>query len=50
MRIVWKKLQKSLSVGGSAPNPRLPMAPGGSAPRPPRCYSYLLLQPCRIRF
>jgi len=24
MRIVWKKLQKSLSVGGSAPKPRWP--------------------------
>jgi len=46
MRIFWEKTEKVVS----ASNPRLPPAAGGGAPRPPRCYSRLLLQLCRVRF
>jgi len=45
-----KNVKISLSVGGGAPNPRLPSAAGNFAPRPPRCYSRLLLQLCRVYF
>jgi len=42
---------KIVSVSGaSPPNPRLPSAARGSAHIPPRCYSRLLLQLCRVRF
>jgi len=37
-------------VLASPPNPCLLSAAGGSAPRPPRCYSRLLLQLCRACF
>jgi len=45
-----KKCKNLLSVENSAPNPRLTPAAGGSAPRPPHCYSRLLLQLCTVRF
>jgi len=45
-----KKTCKNLSVGESAPYPRLPPAAGGSAPRPLRCYTHLLLQLCLVYF
>jgi len=32
------------------PNPRLPPAAGSSAPRPPHCYSHLLLQLYLVQF
>jgi len=50
MRIFWKKNCKICrSVGGFAPEPRLPPKAGGSASRLPHyCYSSLLLQLCRV--
>jgi len=45
-----KNCKNLLSVGGSAPEPRLPPAAGGFDPKPPRCYSRLLLQIFPIRF
>jgi len=42
-----KYCKNRLSIGDSAPEP--PFASGGSAPRPPRFYSHLLLQLCRVR-
>jgi len=51
MRIIEKKTVKFvLASGAPPPNPRLPPAAEGSAPRPPRCYSRLLLQLCRVYF
>jgi len=38
MRIFWNK------------NAKITSAAGGFAPRPPRCYSCLLLQVCRVHF
>jgi len=44
MRSFWKKTIKIVSASRALPpNPRLPSAAGGSALRPPRCYSRLLL-------
>jgi len=40
----WKKKTVKISAAPGAPNPRLPQSAGGSTPRPPRCYSHLLLQ------
>jgi len=46
-----KKNTKTVSASGAtSTNPRLPPAAGGSAPRPPRCYSRLLLQLCWVHF
>jgi len=45
-----KSCKNRFSIGGSAPEPTLPPAAGGSAPRPPRYYSSLLLQLFAIRF
>jgi len=39
-----------LSVGGSAPESPFASGGWGSAPRPPRCYSWLLLQLCQVYF
>jgi len=45
------KTVKDVSASGApSPNSRLPPAAGGSAPRPPRCYSRLLLQLYRVCF
>jgi len=45
----WEKTVKFVSATGDPPpNRRLPPAAGGSSPRPPRCYSCLLLQLCRV--
>jgi len=46
-----KKTVKIVSGSGTPPtNPRLPPAAEGSAPKPPRCYSRLFLQLCRVHF
>jgi len=51
MRISWEKMCKIVSASGAPPpNPCLPPAAGGSGPRPPCCYSRLLLQLCRVCF
>jgi len=45
MRIFWNKNAKITSALGDLPlNPHLPPAAESFAPRPPRYYSYLLLQ------
>jgi len=45
MRILGEITVKFFSASGLRPsNPCLPSTAGGSAPRPPRCYSRLLLQ------
>jgi len=47
----WKKLLiSSQRRGDLPPNPRLPPAAEGSAPRLPRCVSRLLLQLYRVYF
>jgi len=40
----YEKSVKIASAFWGGPNSRWPPAAGGSAPRPPRCYSRLLLQ------
>jgi len=45
-----KDAKNRLSVGAPPPNPRWPPAAGGSALRPLRCYSRLLLQLCQVHF
>jgi len=44
----YEKTVKIVSASGAPPpNPRLPLAAGGFALRPPPCYSRLLLQLCQ---
>jgi len=46
-----KKTVKFVSASGALlSNSLFPSAAGGSAPRPLRCYSRLLLQLCWVRF
>jgi len=46
-----EKMQTIASASGiPTPNSRWPPAAGGSASRPPRCYSRLLLQLCLVHF
>jgi len=44
-----KSCRIRFSIGGSALEPDLPTAVGGSASRPPSCYSLVLLQLCLVR-
>jgi len=46
MRIFLNKNAKITS----ASEPRLPPTAEGSAPRPPRYHSFILLQVCRVHF
>jgi len=51
MRIFWNKNVKITAASGAPPpNLRLPSATEGSAPRPSRYYSCLLLQICPVHF
>jgi len=51
MRIFLKHTTKIASASGALPpNSRLPLTAGGSAPKPPRGYSPLILQLCRVCF
>jgi len=48
---ILEKSVKFVSTWGAPhPNPHMSPAAGGSALRPPLCYSQLLLQLCRVRY